>query len=307
MKSIEELRTFYSDILTPIIAPLEQYRIENSKKLKQYFYGALCCLPLLTIGFIIEYPFVIILSLLPSITLLGLAYQKLNEMDKKLRYPFKYKILMGLIDFLFDKYEYIANQRIAKSVVVKSLLFPRYISGVYGEDFMRFKIGESFIMFCETKVLGPRGKTMFDGIFISSTFNKYFKSKTLVISNKASGFLLRIKRQLLNKMHRVNLENPEFEKQFNVVSEDQIEARYILTPSLMERILAYKNKTETDLSVSFIDNKMYCSVPQFKNLFEVHFFKPIDFDFIQKTLEPVILYTDLVEDLNLNLKIWSKR
>lgn len=307
MKSKNELRTFYSDVLIPIIAPLENYRIENSILLKRYFFSGIFCLPLLILGFIFMYPFTYILALMPSLILLGLAYHKLNVMNKKLRYPFKYKVLLKCIDYLFNNYEYIANQRIAKSVLLKSQLFPNNIIGVKGEDFMKFKIGDAIIMFCETKVSGPNEKLLFKGVFISSSFNKYFKSKTLVLPNRSSTFFQRLRRKLFDKPQRVNLENPEFERNFIVLSGDQVEARYILTPSLMERILAYKAKTNKRLSISFIDNRLYCAVPNYANLFEVPFFKPIDFDWILRTLEPLILYTDIVEDLNLNLKIWSKQ
>lgn len=307
MKSQEEIRSFYADVLTPIIAPLEEYRSESASKIKGYIYKALLCLSFILVGIIILNPFVIILTLIPSLVFLGLAYQKLNEMNTNLRSPFKNKVLLTTIDFLFDKYEYIANQKIAKSVILKSMLFPWHITLVKGEDFMKFKIGEVIIMFCETKVYGIRERLLFNGIFISSSFYKSFNSKIFVIPKKSSAFLLKIKRQLVNKMQRVELENSEFEKCFNVLSGDQVEARYILTPSLMTRILDYKEKTKANVSISFIDNRLYCTVPNFKNLFEVPFFKPIDFECILSALEPVMLYTDLVEDLNLNLKVCSKQ
>jgi hypothetical protein len=47
----------------------------------------------------------------------------------------------------------------------------------------------------------------------------------------------------------IRLEDPRFEKEFCVYGEDQVEARYILTPSLMERILAFKNKWNKDVSL----------------------------------------------------------
>ena len=307
MESDKNFNSFYSEVLSPIIEPLECYRSENSLKLKRYFFSALYCLPIIGFGFIVGNPLFVLLSMLPSIILFGISYQKYNEMNKNLRYPFKYKVLMRAIDFLFDQYEYIANQRIAKSVLVKSMLFPRYITGVRGEDFMEFKIGDVNIMFCETSVFGPRERLMFNGIFISSSFNKYFKTKTIVITKRASTFLLKIKKQLFNKMNTIELENPLFEKEFFTIADDQVEARYILTPNLMQRILDYKAKTHKKISMSFIDNRLYCAIPKFYNLFEAPFLKPIDFECIQKTLEPVILYTDLVADLNLNLKIWSKQ
>ena len=243
MESDKNFNSFYSEVLSPIIEPLECYRSENSLKLKRCFFSALYCLPIIGFGFIVGDPFFVLLSMLPSIILFGMSYQKYNEMNKNLRYPFKYKVLMRAIDFLFDQYEYIANQRIAKSVLVKSMLFPRYITGVRGEDFMEFKIGDVNIMFCETSAFGPRERLMFNGIFISSSFNKYFKTKTIVITKRASTFLLKIKKQLFNKMNTIELENPLFEKEFFTIADDQVEARYILTPNLMQRILDYKAKT----------------------------------------------------------------
>ena len=45
---------------------------------------------------------------------------------------------------------------------------------------------------------------------------------------------------------RVKLENIEFEKEFDVYSEDQIESRKLLTPSFMYRLVDYVNKINKD-------------------------------------------------------------
>lgn len=307
MKSQEEFRVFYSNVLDPIIKPLEEYRAKNAIKLRRRFLTSLYCLPLIGIGLIDLQPYIILLSAIPTFVSLGLTYQTYNDMNKKLRYRFKNNVLGRAIDFYFESYEYIANQQIAKSVIIKSMLFPRSISRVKGEDFMRFKIGSTNIMFCETKVYKRRDRLIFNGIFISASFNKYFNSKTFVISKKSSILLFGIISQLFSKRKNINLESPEFKSQFLTVSGDQVEARYILTPGLMQRILAYKYKTKKNISFSFIKNRLYCVVPKIHDLFEVPFLKPIDFDCIIKSLEPIILYTDIIDDLNLNLKIWSKQ
>ena len=49
----------------------------------------------------------------------------------------------------------------------------------------------------------------------------------------------------------VKLENVEFEKQFAVYSTDQLEARYILTPQLMERLLAVQSAESGRIRVLF--------------------------------------------------------
>jgi hypothetical protein len=91
-----------------------------------------------------------------------------------------------------------------------------------------------------------------------------------------------------------------------VISSDQIEARYILTTSLMQRLIDYKLKTKKGIKFSFVDNKLYCAIPNYIDLFEPALLEPFHFDFLKFTYQPIKLYTDLVEDLNLNLRIWKR-
>ena len=59
--------------------------------------------------------------------------------------------------------------------------------------------------------------------------------------------------------------------------------------------------------MSFIDSRMYIAIPYTENLFEPQLFKTIlDFAPVQKYFEDLQLAIGIVEDLNLNLRIWSK-
>jgi len=306
MKSEAELQQFFETTLKPQLEPLEQYRLKRHTKLKRCLYAALWCGLLIVLGFFTLEPFVILNLSFPSILLLSLAFYTYRSMSAHLQKQFKNNILPALLHFLFDQYEYKANQKIADAVLEKSMLFPYFIAGVQGEDFMRFKIGETNIMFCETTVLTYKEKVKFMGIFILASFNKSFSSRTFVFSRKASTFFQNIKRQVLDNFQKVKLEDVEFDKEFIVFSSDQVDARYILTPSLMQRILDYKRKTKEGISFSFIDNKLYCAIPEYVNLFEPAIFEPFDFEFIKKNYNPLKLYTGLVDDLHLNVRIWSK-
>ena len=213
-----------------------------------------------------------------------------------------------LLRYLFDDVEYIPRQRIAKSVLEKSMLLPDRMMIVEGEDFMRFKIGDTRIMFCETTVLSSRGEdVLFNGVFISASFNKYFTAKTFVCPEKSKSFFRNLKRRILDNLCPVKLEDVEFNKEFFVLSSDQVEARYILTPSLMLRIMNYRRKIKKGISFSFVDDRLYCAIPNYINLFEPALFEHFDFEFIKRNYLPLKLYTDLVEDLNLNNQIWSKQ
>ena len=105
----------------------------------------------------------------------------------------------------------------------------------------------------------------------------------------------------------IRLEDPRFEKEFCVYGEDQVEARYILTPSLMERIMAFKNKWNKDVHLSFLDSRVYIAISMYKDLFELRPFKPAaDYAFLEESLRFLTLLTGVVDDLNLNTRIWTK-
>ena len=103
------------------------------------------------------------------------------------------------------------------------------------------------------------------------------------------------------------MEDVAFEKEFVVYGDDQIEARYILSTSLMERILAYKKKSNRPIRFSFIGNKVHVAISYKKALFEPRLFRSLlSFKPIQEYFEDLSLAIDLVEDLNLNTRIWKK-
>jgi hypothetical protein len=105
----------------------------------------------------------------------------------------------------------------------------------------------------------------------------------------------------------VKLEDPEFEREFVVYGNDQIEARYILSTSLMRRILDFKQKTGTKIYLSFTGSKVYVAVPINRNMFEPKYFSSIsDFSPILDYYRDLEFSVGIVEDLNLNTRIWTK-
>lgn len=78
--------------------------------------------------------------------------------------------------------------------------------------------------------------TVFRGQCLVVNFHKKFNGVTKVYRD-AGAFNFFKKFGQMGKSERVKLEDPVFEKAFEVYSTDQIEARYILTPDFMERLL----------------------------------------------------------------------
>ena len=80
--------------------------------------------------------------------------------------------------------------------------------------------------------------TIFQGVFMIADFNKKLKYYTKVIESSGDFFA-----KIFYNRTKVELENPVFEKIFNTYSKNQIEARYILSPAMMERILEFRKQS----------------------------------------------------------------
>ncbi|MBR4508250.1 MAG: DUF3137 domain-containing protein [Elusimicrobiaceae bacterium] len=92
-----------------------------------------------------------------------------------------------------------------------------------------------------------------DVLLITKT-SKSFKGEIQIVSST---------RPTLGKgFQPVNLEDVKFSKEYNVYAQDQVEARYLLTPAFLERVKRYRNVKLCDMEIAF--SQKY---PQFGNVF----------------------------------------
>ncbi len=109
--------------------------------------------------------------------------------------------------------------------------------------------------------------TVFRGTAIVIEFPKPFSGTTVVRRDKsAAGNAVEA---LTLPWERVRLEDPEFERHFEVYGSDQIESRYLLTPAFMERLLAMHQNLHMSFQAAFIHNEFICSVNDLKTRFAV--------------------------------------
>ena len=88
--------------------------------------------------------------------------------------------------------------------------------------------------------------TVFKGQCLRFQFDKTFYGRTLV--TRDAGFFNRFGGG--KGMQRAMLEDPEFERIFEVYTTDQVESRYLLTPDLMQKLV--------DLEKTFHGGKLKC-------------------------------------------------
>ena len=242
--------------------------------------------------------------------------------SKKYRLNFKSKIIAKITGFVDKSLTYMPEGSVSRDEFVKSAIFQKSCNSFKGEDHIQGKIDKTAIEFSEvvarhktTSGTGSKRKehytTIFKGIFFVADFNKHFKTHTIVLPDTAEKMFGKFGQNLqsMNKTRGelIKLEDPEFEKEFCVYGDDQVEARYILTPALVRNILEFKKKWNTKIYLSFVDSKVYIAISLKKNLFETRLFKTIvDYSFIEENVKYLILLIGIVEDLNLNTRIWTK-
>ncbi len=149
-------------------------------------------------------------------------------------------------------------------------------------------------------------KQVFQGAVVIFDFNKNFKGHTLVKDDK--GFLGNMIQKTshsddFGNLSRVELEDPEFEKMFQVFSSDQIEARYLLTTSFMERLKKLSSYFESKkVEASFHQGSLLLIFHDSKNLFEPNsLLKKMDVaGECRKVIEQISLLFDIVDILKID-------
>lgn len=313
---------FFKTTLLPALQPLEEQRKAVVKKV-MITCGTLAGIALL-IGVLwwanTQSPVGLII---PAIGAFILGTFLVKKMTSNYVHAFKNQVVDPIVKYISPDLTYLPNSSISESQFVASGIFKHRIDRYAGEDLVQGAVGKTNIRFSElhaeykTETRDSKGHrqtqwhTIFKGLFFIVDFNKHFHGRTIVLPDSAEKLLGRFgtKLQEIGKTHGelVKLEDPEFEKEFAVYSTDQVEARYILSPALMRRLLEFKNKTGEKVYFSFTRGEVNIGISSTKDRFEPKLFSTVlDINLAREFIEDLQLALDVVEDLNLNTRIWTK-
>jgi len=152
---------------------------------------------------------------------------------------------------------------------------------------------------------------LFKGIIFVADFNKNFNAITIVRPKdfgRAIGAWFSKNLFSFGNSDVIKLENPEFDQAFVTYGNDQVESRYILTPSMMERILQLNQKSKYSINLSFIKSRMYIGFPLDRNYFEAPIFKSLlNPNLLDEDINAIKFMYDIVKELDLNTRIWGKQ
>lgn len=249
---------------------------------------------------------------------------------KEYRLLVKEKLIKEIVQSFNATFDYFPNKCISENRFYDMQLYSNSygFSNYKGEDYIVGKVGTTTIEMCEFSI----GKVA--GLFMIAEFNKSFKGVTKVLIKTTKEYKLDAsdilegeiglsiegnyadfvkKRDHYNntKLETVLLEDPIFSQQFDVYSSDQIEARYILSNSLMERILAFKSRYNYDMNFVFQDSKLYFTINWGANMLEPYNInvsvQERKMDLIENTHAELGHCISLIEALNMNSALWYAR
>jgi hypothetical protein len=146
-------------------------------------------------------------------------------------------------------------------------------------------------------------RVVFQGLLCAFSFPKRFNGRTVITGDK--GKILNWFEGMAVPGGRVHLEDPRFENAFEVYSNDQVEARYLLTPSFMERVLALAEKYRARrLRLAFDAERLLISLDIRTDSFEAGsvFESAADPKRVTSLVEDISLIYDLIDTLGLTLK-----
>lgn len=158
--------------------------------------------------------------------------------------------------------------------------------------------------------------TLFYGLMFVADFNKHLQGRTFVVPDKD------LKENLLagkeKKTHPhfgelVKLENPEFERIFSVYGDSQQEARYVLTPAMMEAMTHIYKQYNRKMYFSFVGSHVYCAISFMHGIALHRVFYPhgkkntTSLDDLKEPYKLLEMGELIVKEMNLNTRIWTKK
>lgn len=224
------------------------------------------------------------------------------------RAEYKRKIMPALAGFLGD-FAYDDDGSIEMARLQPSGIIPSHDS-YHSEDRFTGQYEEVGLDIAEAKLTETRGSgknrrtvTTFRGLFVLIEMNKPFRGKTQV---KGDAGIFNALGGAFSKLERVKLEDPEFEKRYEVYSSDQVEARYLLTTAFMQRMLNLsKLYGNAKLRFAFYDNRLLILIGVGRNQFEpASLFEPvINISALRQTLQEFHTVCSIIDELKMNQRI----
>lgn len=314
------------DRLAPDLRVLEEFRQEIQRKRKKGYQAiSLCVLACGAVGLLglrVLPPFGVLFGIIPFLIACFIIHAKFFGHDRATyEREYKSRVIGGMTRSLEPGMEYHPEQGLPEHWFHSSGLYSGSDVDRYScEDLFQGRIGKTSLWFSEIHAEDKRTRTdskgrtqtyyvtIFKGLLFVADFHKHFRSDVIVTPDFAEATFGRLGR-MFQKLggNLEQMESPEFEKAFVVRATDPVESRYVLTPDMQERMLALRGRLGNDVRFAFRSSHVHMTIPNRDDWFEPHIAQPAhDQSQMNAFLGQMAACFQIVEDLNLNTRIWTK-
>jgi len=298
----------YKTHILPHVKIFELRRIEALNSLRK---RTLVTIPIHIIAVLFIVIYFSYTSFLIGFAIMGLVGYWTERAIRKYKASVKAEVFPEIFKFFGEDFQYSEDSQLSMDLLGVSRIIPSYDNS-YLEDYVKGSYKDVTMELTEARLTEERGTgknrrtvTVFNGIFILLEMNKNFLGLTVVKKDTGKRWDWFTKSKDLKN---VKLEDPIFEKKFDVCSTDQVEARYLLTPSFMSRLLElsdiFSEYGQGVIQCSFYMNKLLLMIPSSKNRFEVgSIYQPATFvDDINDILKEMAVLFQIIDILKLEQK-----
>ena len=170
---------------------------------------------------------------------------------------------------------------VSEALFKQSGLCSSRIDRYHAEDYFEGMVGKTKVIFSEvhaerrdssTDSKGNRTYhwvTVFRGILFVADFHKDFRGQVKIetdVAEASFGWLGRKLQGLSSGL--VRMENPAFERAFKVTATDAVEAAYLLTPVMQEKMLTLREQWNSQVTFHLINSYIYIALPKNENWYE---------------------------------------
>ncbi len=209
-----------------------------------------------------------------TVIALGALYAWVTSPKRQYAKAYKEKILPEIAK-LFGDFAYDLKGRVEPAKMQPSRILPnhdRYKSEDYFSGTYKGVTVELSEIDLQTRHKDSKGRTSYRTVFkglailLDMKTKKFYGHTTL---QRDRGKITEWFKEKTGNLKRANLVDPEFEKIFDVYTDDQVEARYLIDPLMIERLKGLQDEYHGEgITAAFYENKMLVLIQSKHNYFE---------------------------------------
>jgi len=307
MERLHEFRLFYNHTVHP-----ELLRMERKRKSLLTLLAVSSLLLVLVLIIQIKVRIVVITLLL--LILIGFYIAYLVYKIREFKITFKPNVVNLILDFIDDdinygKLSYDAKKSLSKKEFLRSELFATDAPYYIGEDYISGSYREMTFELCELDVkeyskVRNRLNYIFKGVFFKGVYAEKNKVGRIIIlprdyeqyqSRTLKAFYATGGKPLPSFVMRA------FEETFITLASKNADVERVLSRDMQKALLKFRENTDKEIYVSFIDNTVYIAVTEPKDILEPEvFLSNVSFELVRDFFEDLQLLLSALEDLDVN-------